>query len=56
MTHGSRPSWRMPRRGFGGPLDAFEIMKAYIEAGAAGVHSKTSLLPEKKCGHLGGRF
>lgn len=41
--------------GFGGPLDAFEIMKAYIEAGAAGVHFEDQLASEKKCGHLGGK-
>lgn len=41
--------------GFGGPLNAFEIMKAYIEAGAAGVHFEDQLSSEKKCGHLGGK-
>ncbi|MEA3000558.1 MAG: isocitrate lyase [Sphingomonadales bacterium] len=41
--------------GFGGPLNAFEIMKAYIEAGAAGVHFEDQLAAEKKCGHLGGK-
>jgi isocitrate lyase len=41
--------------GFGGPLNAFEIMKAYIEAGAAGVHFEDQLASEKKCGHLGGK-
>ena len=41
--------------GFGGPLNAFEIMKAYIEAGAAGVHYEDQLASEKKCGHLGGK-
>src|SRR5262249_28793414 len=40
--------------GFGGPLNTFEIMKAYIEAGAAGVHFEDQLASEKKCGHLGG--
>ena len=41
--------------GFGGPLNAFEIMKAYIEAGAAAVHFEDQLASEKKCGHLGGK-
>ena len=41
--------------GFGGPLNAFEIMKSYIEAGAAGVHYEDQLASEKKCGHLGGK-
>jgi isocitrate lyase len=41
--------------GFGGPLNAFELMKALIEAGAAGVHFEDQLASEKKCGHLGGK-
>ena len=41
--------------GFGGPLNCFEIMKAYIAAGAAGVHFEDQLASEKKCGHLGGK-
>jgi isocitrate/methylisocitrate lyase len=41
--------------GFGGPLNAFEVMKALIEAGAAGVHFEDQLSSEKKCGHLGGK-
>jgi isocitrate lyase len=41
--------------GFGGPLNSFEIMKAYIEAGAAAVHFEDQLASEKKCGHLGGK-
>lgn len=41
--------------GFGGPLNAFELMKAMIENGAAGVHFEDQLASEKKCGHLGGK-
>ena len=41
--------------GFGGPLNAFELCKAMIEAGAAGVHFEDQLSSEKKCGHLGGK-
>ncbi|MEM8852451.1 MAG: isocitrate lyase [Pseudomonadota bacterium] len=41
--------------GFGGPLNCFELMKAYIEAGASGVHFEDQLASEKKCGHLGGK-
>jgi isocitrate lyase len=41
--------------GFGGALNAFELMKAFIEAGAAGVHFEDQLASEKKCGHLGGK-
>jgi isocitrate lyase len=41
--------------GFGGPLNAFELMKSMIEAGAAGVHFEDQLAAEKKCGHLGGK-
>ncbi len=53
-------TWYVPiladaEAGFGGPLNAFEIMKAYIEAGAAGVHFEDQLASEKKCGHLGGK-
>jgi isocitrate lyase len=41
--------------GFGGVLNAFELMKSMIEAGAAGVHWEDQLASEKKCGHLGGK-
>ncbi|WP_259780981.1 isocitrate lyase [Aestuariispira ectoiniformans] len=41
--------------GFGGPLNVFELMKAMIKAGAAGVHFEDQLASEKKCGHLGGK-
>ncbi|MCA8977350.1 MAG: isocitrate lyase, partial [Planctomycetes bacterium] len=41
--------------GFGGPLNAFELMKSMIAAGAAGVHFEDQLASEKKCGHLGGK-
>jgi isocitrate lyase len=41
--------------GFGGPLNAYELMSQMIEAGAAGVHFEDQLSSEKKCGHLGGK-
>jgi len=57
---GAQRDWLVPivadaEAGFGGPLNCFEIMKAYIEAGAAGVHFEDQLADEKKCGHLGGK-
>jgi isocitrate lyase len=57
---GAQRDWFAPivadaEAGFGGPLNCFEIMKAYIEAGAAGVHFEDQLSSEKKCGHLGGK-
>jgi isocitrate lyase len=56
----SRTDWFAPivadaEAGFGGPLNAFELMKSMIEAGAAGVHFEDQLAAEKKCGHLGGK-
>ncbi|MFB2585878.1 isocitrate lyase [Herbiconiux liukaitaii] len=41
--------------GFGGPLNAYELMKSMIQAGAAGVHWEDQLASEKKCGHMGGK-
>lgn len=57
---GAKRDWFAPivadaEAGFGGPLNCFEIMKTYIEAGAAGVHFEDQLASEKKCGHLGGK-
>jgi isocitrate lyase len=57
---GAKRDWFVPivadaEAGFGGPLNSFEIMKAFIEAGAAGVHFEDQLASEKKCGHLGGK-
>src|SRR5687768_9658257 len=60
MEGGAQRDWFAPiiadaEAGFGGPLNCFEIMKAYIEAGVAGVHFEDQLASEKKCGHLGGK-
>ncbi|HEV8200372.1 MAG TPA: isocitrate lyase [Candidatus Polarisedimenticolia bacterium] len=57
---GAKRHWFAPiiadaEAGFGGPLNAFELMKGMIEAGAAGVHYEDQLSSEKKCGHLGGK-
>src|SRR5208283_4485007 len=54
------PYWFAPivadaEAGFGGPLNAFELMKSMIEAGAAAVHFEDQLASAKKCGHLGGK-
>ena len=60
LEGGAKRDWFAPivadaEAGFGGPLNAFEIMKAFIEAGAAGVHWEDQLSSAKKCGHLGGK-
>ena len=52
--------WQAPivadaEAGFGGALNAYELMRSMIEAGAAGVHWEDQLASEKKCGHLGGK-
>ncbi|MBV9095684.1 MAG: isocitrate lyase [Streptosporangiaceae bacterium] len=54
------PHWLAPivadaEAGFGGVLNAFELMKSMVAAGAAGVHWEDQLASEKKCGHLGGK-
>jgi isocitrate lyase len=54
-THWAAPIVADAEAGFGGPLNAFELMKAMISAGAAGVHFEDQLSSEKKCGHLGGK-
>jgi malate synthase A len=54
-THWFAPIVADAEAGFGGPLNAFELMKAMIEAGAAGVHFEDQVASEKKCGHLGGK-
>jgi isocitrate lyase len=57
---GVKRNWFAPivadaEAGFGGPLNAYEIMRAMIDAGAAAVHFEDQLSSEKKCGHLGGK-
>jgi isocitrate lyase len=54
-THWLAPIVADAEAGFGGPLNAFEVMKGMIEAGAAAVHFEDQLSSEKKCGHLGGK-
>jgi isocitrate/methylisocitrate lyase len=59
-VEGRKVDWLLPivadaEAGFGGPLQAYELMRAMIEAGAAGVHYEDQLAAEKKCGHLGGK-
>jgi isocitrate lyase len=60
MEGGAQRDWFAPivadaEAGFGGPLNAFELMRGMIEAGAGGVHFEDQLAAEKKCGHLGGK-
>jgi isocitrate lyase len=60
MENDHATNWFVPivadaEAGFGGPLNAFELMKQMIESGAAGVHFEDQLASEKKCGHLGGK-
>src|SRR5690606_16001808 len=57
---GAQRHWLAPivadaEAGFGGPLNAYELMQGMIVAGAAGVHFEDQLASEKKCGHLGGK-
>jgi isocitrate lyase len=59
-AEGRDADWLLPivadaEAGFGGPLQAYELMRAMIDAGAAGVHYEDQLAAEKKCGHLGGK-
>jgi isocitrate lyase len=54
-THWFAPLFADAEAGFGGNLNAFELMKGMIEAGAAGVHFEDQLSSAKKCGHLGGK-
>ena len=59
-VEGNEADWLLPivadaEAGFGGPLQAYELMRGMIEAGAAAVHYEDQLAAEKKCGHLGGK-
>jgi isocitrate lyase len=59
-VEGEPVDWLLPiladaEAGFGGCLNAYELMRSMIEAGAAGVHYEDQLAAEKKCGHLGGK-
>jgi isocitrate lyase len=54
-TYWFAPILAVGEAGFGGPLNVFEMTKAMIEAGAAGVHFEDQLASEKKCGHMGGK-
>jgi isocitrate lyase len=54
-THWMAPVVADAEAGFGGPLNAFELMTSMIDAGAAAVHFEDQLASEKKCGHLGGK-
>ena len=54
-THWFAPILADAEAGFGGPLNAYELMRSMIEAGAGGVHFEDQLASEKKCGHLGGK-
>ncbi|MCC6621101.1 MAG: isocitrate lyase [Deltaproteobacteria bacterium] len=53
--HWMAPIMADAEAGFGGPLNAYELMKGMIDAGAAGVHFEDQLASEKKCGHMGGK-